>query len=70
MPQVQEKNELTQYCKINNYLSLKNEQHIIFKDNRIVIPWCFEITVVKLAHIDHQGLNKTKSLLRSQVCFF
>ena len=25
---------------------------------------------MKLAHIDHQGLNKTKSLLRSQVCFF
>ena len=41
----------------------------MLKNSRIVIPRCFEIIVVKLAHIGHQGLVKTKSLLGSKVFF-
>ena len=68
LPQGQE-NELKQYRKIKDSLSLSDEQNIIFKDMRIVIPRCFEIIVVKLAHIGHQGLVKTKSLLRNKLFF-
>ena len=66
LPQGQETNEIKQYRKIKDYLSLNDEQSIILKDNRIVIPGCFKIIVVKLAHIGHQGHVKTKSLLRSK----
>ena len=70
LPQGQETNELKQYCKIKDSLSLKNEQNIILMDKCILIPLCFETIVVKYAHISHQGLAKTKSLPRSRVFFF
>ena len=63
LPQGQEKNELKQYRKIKDSVSLNDDQIIVLKDNRIVIPRCFEIIGVKLARIGYQGLVKTKSLL-------
>ena len=63
LPQGQETNELKQYLKIKDSVSLNDDQIIILKDNRIVIPRCFEIIGVKLARIGYQGLVKTKSLL-------
>ena len=69
LPQGQETHELKQYCKIKDSLSLNDEENIILRDKRIVFPWCFKIIVVKLAHIGHQGLFKTKSLLRRKVFF-
>ena len=69
MPQGQETNELKQYCKIKDSLSLKNDQNIILMDKRILIPLCFETIVVTFAHSSHQGLIKIKSLPRSRVFF-
>ena len=69
LPKGQETNELKQNRKIKDSLSLNDKQNIILKDNCIAIPLCFEIIVVKLAHIGHQGLVKTKSPLRSKVFF-
>ena len=69
LPQEQETIELKQYRKIKDSLSLNDEPYITLKDNRIFIPRCLEIIVVKLAHIGHQGLVKTKPLLRSKVFF-
>ena len=62
-------NELKQYGKIKYSLSLNDQENIILKDTRIVIPRCFEINVVSLAHIGYQGLVKTKSLFRRKVFF-
>ena len=69
LPQGQEKHALKQYRKIKYSLSLNDEQNVILKDNHIVIPRYFEIIVLKLTHISHQGLVKTKLLLRSKVFF-
>ena len=42
---------------------------MIIKDNRIILPEIFHKTSVKLAHIGHQGIQKTKALMRSKVFF-
>jgi len=65
----QETQHLKQFRKFRDTLSLNEEQNIILKDRRIIIPRCFERIVVKLAHIGHQGLEKTKALLRSKIFF-
>ncbi|XP_057292544.1 uncharacterized protein K02A2.6-like [Hydractinia symbiolongicarpus] len=50
-------------------LTLNSEQNIILKEKRIVLPRIYHHTVVKLAHVGHQGLSNTKALLRSKVWF-
>ena len=40
---------------------------IILKDNDVVLPTIFHRTAVKLAHVGHQGVQKTKALMRSNV---
>lgn len=42
---------------------------LLLKQNKIVIPKTLRKKVVKLAHTGHQGIEKTKSLLRSKVWF-
>ena len=42
---------------------------ILLRDNRIVIPKAMREQVVKLAHLGHQGVVKTKALLRTKVWF-
>ena len=45
------------------------QDDIILKDNRIVLPTIFHRTAVKLAHVGHQGVLKTKALIRRKVLF-
>lgn len=61
---------LKQYRKIKDTLTVHLEQNLILKDNRIVLPRCYQNIAIKLAHQGHQGLMKTKALLRSKICFF
>ena len=42
---------------------------LFFRGNRIVIPDALQKRVIELAHEGHQGLVKTRSLLRSKVWF-
>ena len=49
-------------------LTLNKPQNIILKGTRIVIPKLQE-TATKLAHVGHQGIEKTKSLLREKVWY-
>ena len=42
---------------------------IVLRGNRIVIPTVMQNRVVELAHEGHQGLVKTRTLLRSKVWF-
>ena len=70
LPQGQETNELKEYYKIKDSLLQHVEQTIVLKNNRIVILRCFEIIVVKLAHIGHQGLVKSKFLSGRKEFFF
>ena len=43
--------------------------NIVLRGNRIVIPDALQKRVIALAHEGHQGLLKTRSLLRSKVWF-
>ncbi|VDI15407.1 Hypothetical predicted protein [Mytilus galloprovincialis] len=42
---------------------------IILHDNRIVIPKDLQMRVIDLAHEGHQGIVRTKQLLREKVYF-
>ena len=45
------------------------EDHLVLRGGRLVIPGSLRARVIDLAHEGHQGICKTKSLLRSKVWF-
>ena len=45
------------------------EDNIVLRDKRIVIPESLQMRVIEIAHECHQGIVRTKSLLRSKVWF-
>ena len=56
---------LKPYRQIRNELSIKDS--IILKANKIIIPTSLQKRVLNLAHESHQGIVKTKQLLRQKV---
>ena len=42
---------------------------LILRDTRLIIPSSLQSQVLKIAHDGHQGISKTKSLLRTKVWF-
>ena len=54
---------------VRNELSFCDESNIILRGSRIVIPHLLQPKVINIAHEGHQGLVKTKSLLREKVWF-
>ena len=60
---------LRQYEHVKSELTLLHENDIILKGSRIVIPSALEHRVLQLAHEAHQGITKTKALLRERVWF-
>lgn len=60
--------KVRKFGKIFNELTVSNKGYIV-RDQRLVIPESMYIDVIKLAHEGHQGLRKTKELLRSKVWF-
>ena len=59
---------LKPYRRMFHELSVTTEG-IILRDTRIVIPKSLRIRTVELAHGGHQGIVKTKRLIRSRVWF-
>ena len=57
--------ELKSYNKIKNSLTYNNHHEVILKDNCIVLPKVYYKIAITLAHQGHQGIIKTKALLRS-----
>ncbi|KAK3092635.1 hypothetical protein FSP39_005203 [Pinctada imbricata] len=59
------------YLRVKEQLSIATVQEgsILLFDTRIVVPKQFQQRVVNLAHEGHQGLVKTKQLLREKVWF-
>lgn len=55
--------------KVKDELTVCSTSNIILRGTRIVIPKVMQEHVVKLAHEGHQGLVKTKALLREKVWF-
>ena len=60
---------IKQYQNFKEVLTVNIQYDIILKDNHIVLPTIFHRTAVKLAHVGHQGVQKTKALMRSKVFF-
>ena len=50
-------------------LSANPDYDLLLRDTRIVIPSSLQQNVVDLAHMGHQGIVKTKALLREKVWF-
>ena len=61
--------ELRAYELLKQELSLTPEADLIIRGNRLVIPTKLRQQVISLAHEGHQGLIKTKKLLREKVWF-
>ena len=60
------KNEETNpYFKVKEQLTTKSG--ILLKDTRIVVPKALQTRILKIAHKGHQGITKTKALVRSKV---
>jgi hypothetical protein len=59
--------ELSRYHKIKNELSATGT--LILKTNRIVLPASLQERAVDIAHEGHQGVVKTKSMMREKVWF-
>ena len=57
---------LKQYKKFKELLAVNIQYDII---NSIVLPTIFHRIAVRLAHVGHQGVQKTKALMRSKVFF-
>jgi hypothetical protein len=60
---------LKKYRQIKEELTVSHTDDIILRGTRIVIPASLEHRVLQLAHEGHQGIVKTKTLLRSKVWF-
>ena len=59
--------EVQPYKKLNDELSVYNG--LVLRGNRIVIPVSLRSKAVDLAHQGHQGIVKTKQLIRDKVWF-
>ena len=62
------KDNFTKLVKVKDELSVTEDQ-IVLRGGRLVIPGSLQARVINLAHEGHQGICKTKSLLRSKVWF-
>jgi hypothetical protein len=62
---------LLTFSKLRYELTLVpvNDSEILLHDKRIVIPKDLQMRVIDLAHEGHQGIVKTKQLLREKVYF-
>ena len=68
---VDSSSEIYPFLRVKDQLSIATlrEGSILLFDTRIVIPQQFQQRVVNLAHEGHQGVVKTKQLLREKVWF-
>ena len=59
--------EVQPYKKLNDEVSVYNG--LVLRENRIVIPASLRSKAVDLAHQGHQGIVKTKQLIRDKLWF-
>ncbi|XP_057290318.1 uncharacterized protein K02A2.6-like [Hydractinia symbiolongicarpus] len=61
--------ELKTYRDFSNELTIIDNQHVILRRNRIIIPQVFRQRILAIAHENHLGISKTKALLRNNIYF-
>lgn len=60
---------LKQFRQVSSELTTSHTSDIILRGTRIIIPTALQDRVLQLAHEGHQGIVKTKALLRTKVWF-
>ena len=61
--------DLKIYRQIASELTVNHDQSLIFRSNRIVIPYSLRNRLVHIAHEGHLGICKTKSMMRDKIYF-
>ena len=69
LPDDVDKTQLKQLVKVKEDLTIADKVDLILCGNRIVIPTVLQKRAVEIAHEGHQGIVKTKTLLREKVWF-
>ena len=62
-------NELKLFAKVKDELTVNEQLGIILRGTRIIMPFSLRQSVINLAHEGHQGLAKTKQLIREKLWF-
>ena len=62
-------NTLRQFYGIRDELTVNCNGNVLLRNTRIVIPASLQARAIQLAHEGHQGISKTKALVRSKVWF-
>ena len=63
------KDELKLFKKVQSELTNSSDSKIILRGSRIVIPTALGERTIDIVHEGHQGLVKTKKLVREKVWF-
>ena len=57
------------YRRVKDELAVNHSEGIVLRQRRIVMPHSLQSRAVRLAHEGHQGVTKTKSLIREKIWF-
>ena len=62
-------NELTLFRNVSMELTVNNDDNVILRNARLVIPQAWHKRVLALSHIGHMGIEKVKQLLHEKLYF-
>ena len=62
-------NVLQSYRNIRDELTVNDERNLILRNTQLAIPESIQSRIIQLAHEGHQGICRTKALIRSKVWF-
>ena len=57
------------YRKVKTELSINHSNGILLRQHRIIMPESLQKRAIELAHEGHQGITKTKALIREKIWF-
>ena len=60
---------LCRYRQVRDALTVNEDANLVLRDYQVVIPSTLQQRTVELEHKGHQGMSKTKALLRTKVWF-
>ena len=60
---------LQSYRNIRDELTVNDERNLILRNTQLAIPESIQSRIIQLAHEGHQGICRTKALIRSKVWF-
>ena len=63
------KSDLQSLFNVRDELSMTDDRNLLLRGQRLVIPQSLRTRIIEIAHEGHQGITKTKSLLREKVWF-